>query len=164
MDTGYLMTLDDKRTIGGRLQASSIPTEFVTLDGIPVEVYFSLYSGVNRLGLDLTYDLARAGASYIAGNMIPEHQMEHLRAGLEEIADRKLKERWRSDADPILSWTYRLLQAKQINHRQAALIASRLLGKSITTDCWRQRVQRWATARSLPPVALHRRRPRQSEK
>jgi hypothetical protein len=51
--------------------------------------------------------------------------------------------------------SYEALSAKRMTRKQAAELASAILGKTIQRDAWRQSVDRWAAKKGLPKVGLH---------
>ncbi len=91
-----------------------------------------------------------------------ESRIEHL---LERVYKQALEEKWRDDADPILSMCYHLLASKQITREQAVRYAIDALGsKAIQSpDAWRKRVDRWAASRHLPPIGQPKRSKRTSQ-
>lgn len=68
------------------------------------------------------------------------------------------------DLEEFVLWrTYTWLRDKQITRKQAAQFAADVLGKEISTDTWRKRVDRWAEARHLPKIEIYKRRGHESD-
>ncbi len=152
------MTQNDRRLPVLTLEAGTAAGEVITLDGIPIATYLNLYYCIDLISPERAYELTWLGA-WIAGGERPSPEQEQRLLGIiDAIYGRKLEEGWETPEDPIISCTYHMLRSHDMTRKQAARVASQLLGKTITTDTWRLRVDRWAANRNLPKVALRKRR------
>jgi hypothetical protein len=68
---------------------------------------------------------------------------------------------WSNPEEMALHYTYTLLRHRDISREEAAEIASKILGTTISTNTWRMRVDRWIDSKGLPKVGI---RKRQSSK
>jgi hypothetical protein len=169
------MTRDGMRVRGLRYVFSSEPgggkKEEFTIK-IPIGYAWSLIKVIRRLGLDDAIGVAAAGAEIYSGlknepftyGYILLHNSVELaiRTIFLELEDQANRERWERDEDPILSYCYHQLRAKEMTREEAANRASLLLQEKLSSNAWRMRVDRWAAdkRRNLPKIGQTKRRKR----
>ncbi len=67
---------------------------------------------------------------------------------------------FRDDEEAVLDITYRALRDGIYNRGDAAIFASQMLGRNLSSEAWRKRVDRWADNKKLDPVEQPRGRPK----
>ena len=147
----------------------------ISVDGQPaqvrLDVVWPVYKAAHVLDFHDAVCLASFGAAIARSNLlggggifagmpIGELDQHNIRVVLEGLSANGGA--WKTEADPVLSFTYTLLRRGTINRNQAAIMARDMLqDPEINTESWRKRVDRWAKNQEprLPPVG----KPRQRE-
>jgi hypothetical protein len=129
---------------------------------LQIAVAASLYRTFQNEGLEAVADLVYLVIALREGKVSKEEQ-DRLLVPIRDILE-ALTTSFQNNEDMLLSASYSLLHDKRITREEAALMASRGLGKKTTTDAWRKRVDRWAEKEGLPKVELYTRRHDESDK
>jgi len=135
---------------------------------MPLLKFYHAYQAINNPNIDLeaVLEIARLGGSVVKGLIINKEQLSleeqdrlsrdediHIQALFRSLHNWPLLpgESWSTPEDPILSFTYHLLDTEGITYEEAAAFASTALNKPIKRSAWRMRLARWAEAQGLPP-------------
>ena len=117
----------------------------------------ALYHVARTIGPDAVYDIASI-AHGIVNPERTEEEWESLRHALDELISDV--DQWTDNDEMLLKESYTALRSGRWTRARAAEIARNVLGKPITTDGWRKRVDRWAKDRGLPKIDLPAGRPK----
>jgi len=122
-------------------------------------VLWDLFNIAQQWGSDRAYEVLRLGA-VLAKGQLSEHDEHELRNALSYMLTQGA-EPFFSDKKNLeefaIATAYILLRQNKITRDLAAFQAQSLLGREISTDTWRKRVDRWAERRGLPRVELYKR-------
>jgi hypothetical protein len=124
----------------------------------PIDRLANLYRIVQDIGMQAIYDLVYLVLA-IEDEAVNEEKQLQIGFRLEFIYN-TLGSVFSSPEDMLLNFSYALLQTRQITREYAASMASRALGREMSTTAWRKRVDRYAEAQGLPPLGQTKRRPR----
>jgi hypothetical protein len=110
---------------------------------------------IEKWGIGQAQELLLFGASLVKKET-SERDVERLRLILEAVHRSPIGQA--EDLEDHVLWrSYTWLLEKQINRKQAARYASDVLGREISTDTWRKRVDRWAEKQHFPRVEIYKR-------
>ncbi len=104
----------------------------------------------------------------MAVSTMPAKLMRNERIRVADILNhiqRAIQKHFKNNEEAVIAATYVGLVRDACTRSEAALFASAMLGRTITSEAWRKRVDRWAQdkSRNLPPVGLSSGRPRTKE-
>ncbi len=88
-----------------------------------------------------------------------QHNVDLIRFYLAQFQNKNffLDEHWETDEDMLLSFSYKLLRDRDATPKDVAEGVSDILGRTISTDTWLQRVRRWAERNDKGPIGLRKR-------
>ncbi len=152
-------TDDHYKSLGGIFKDPENGEPFTT--EVSPELLWILYAIIDRWGKDRACDVLTAGALLVK-HELSDYDQRRLRAMIMEIE--AIRVLWRDQEEMVLFHTFRLLYEKKMSRRDAAEYASSILGRKISTDAWRKRVDRWAETREFPKVDLYSRNEDTSDK
>jgi hypothetical protein len=117
----------------------------VTLDPA---VFIGLVHMTRTLGRDHARALLQFGATLVKPELtaVDRQRLDYVLTAL----DRYIAQ-WDDLADLALALSYQQRRDHQLTDVQAALFATALLDQPVSTEVWRQRVDRWAEAQQQPP-------------
>ena len=104
-------------------------------------------------GYQHAMEMAQFGAWLVKQSDLSTSEIERLRTVFAAFYHYAEREQWTTRLDPLLSACYHMLRDKLVTRRGAAEFASQQLNEYVDPEAWRKRVDRWAMARGLPPVA-----------
>ncbi len=130
-----------------------------SIQRVPIALYARLWRAAATSNSWDLFEVAYFGALVVGGNSKGNSGLDFSRLDawpmlIDRIKRYKVKEKWQTDIDPILSFCYHALYHRLINREQAAGIAEVLLQEEIDVEAWRMRVNRWYTdkRRNLPKI------------
>ena len=110
---------------------------------------------IDTWGMGQARDLLIFGASLVKRDAA-KHSASRLQVILDSVQRSAIGKA--EDLEAFVLWrSYTWLLDKQINRKQAARYASDVLGREISTDTWRKRVDRWAEKQGFPRVEIYKR-------
>lgn len=68
--------------------------------------------------------------------------------------------RFKNDEEAVLYVSYGAMRARIFTRADAALFASAMLGRNISSEAWRKRLDRWVANKDLPAIEQQRGRPK----
>ncbi len=122
---------------------------------LPLSIAASLLHVAGIQSIDTVKDLAWFGAALATG-FVPDEQARLIFQTIDEVR-RALEAQWRDHDEMLLEGTYQLLRTREISRDRAAELASIVLGRTITTDTFRKRVDRYAESKGLRKVEIYKR-------
>jgi hypothetical protein len=120
--------------------------------------YFRLLYLIKTQGFHYAIDVVAAGAEMALGHEVTLLERAPILATLQHIQDhaKTLEE----PEQLILQHCYKELRAKKMTRQRAALLASTILDKPISTNAWRKKTDRWAEKQGMEPLGQTKRRAR----
>ncbi len=88
---------------------------------------------------------------------ITDQDRRRVQIMVREVA-RAAQDKWPKSEDLLIEASYEALRQGLLTRGQAAEFASELLGRTVTMDTWRKRVDRWADQKKLPKVEIYQRK------
>jgi hypothetical protein len=125
---------------------------------VPPAHFWSFYRTMKAVGFETTLLVAFLGAQAALNRDITASEGLTLINALRDLDD--ISRLWETKEDGAFEITYQLLRARQINRRQAAELASDILGESVNTEAWRKRLNTWVEDSGRAKIELAHGRPR----
>lgn len=155
---------DWETSVGILLTDPETGDDFPHLLSLPV--FWGWYTVIVSQGIDQALEMAafagalvrhdlvdkRDGGTFVKGGL-PQEERAYLRRMLECLKD--MGDRNKDKETHALQISYEVLGRKDWTRKQAARFASNVLGREISTDTWRKRVDRWAQRQGKPKVEAY---------
>lgn len=146
-------TADGKLAPTVHLTVKSATGEVLEIDLLAatfLRICWSLPAGKD--GYQRAVEVAQFGAWLVKESDLSGSEMDRLRGVFAALYQYAEREKWTTRLDAVLSACYHMLRDRVVSRNGAAEFASEQLGEDIKPEAWRKRVDRWASARRLPPV------------
>ncbi len=138
---------------------------------LPLVMVWALRKVTNAFGPHMTEFIALIGAHALkAAHTVNSEQIDpsshqpvtdqerrRVQIMVREVA-RAAQDKWPKSEDLLIEASYEALRQGLLTRGQAAEFASELLGRRVTMDTWRKRVDRWADQKKLPKVEIYQRK------
>jgi hypothetical protein len=124
---------------------------------VPLDVttFMHFYNTIKNEGIERAQQIALASLQFTRHEVTEEDQ-RRLAAALWQVQNYPVFDR----EEIMLVSSYWALRQKHLTREQVAQEASTFLGKRLSTDAWRKRVDRWAEEQGYEAIGQTKRRPR----
>ncbi len=143
---------------------------------LPLVMVWALRKVTQAFGPHMTEFIALIGANAIkatsivdgkevdSGTLQPltDEDRRRVQIVVREVS-KAAQEKWPKSEDLLIQASYEAVRAGLLTRGQAAEFASELLGRTISADTWRKRVDRWADQKRLPKIEIYQRKTDKTE-
>ncbi|MDP9313246.1 MAG: hypothetical protein M3R24_20570 [Chloroflexota bacterium] len=140
---------------------------------LPLVMVWALHRVTKAFGPNLTELVALIGAHAIKAKRtytadgeqvatemptpLNDDERRQVRIMVHEVAN-ATQDMWHKSDELLIEASYEALRSGTLTRGQAAEFASALLGRTVSTDTWTKRVDRWVKQKGLPKIEIYQRK------